>query len=48
VIAKVKTMCSMVEPWPDSMTDEMSFCIFAGSKSPSTARLKIDSGASSE
>ena len=47
-MAKVKTMCSMVEPWPDSMTDEMSFCIFTGSKSPATARRKISSGGSSE
>ena len=47
-MAKVKTTCSMVEPWPDSMTDEMSFCILTGSKSPSTARRKISSGASSE
>ena len=26
----VKTMCSIVEPWPDSMTPWMSFCCLAG------------------
>ena len=33
---------------PDSMTPPMSFCIFAGSISPATARRKISSGGSSE
>ena len=47
-MANVNTMCSMVEPWPDSMTDEMSFCILSASKSPATARSKISSGACSE
>jgi hypothetical protein len=47
-MAKVKTTCSMVEPWPDSITDEMSFCILAGSYPPSTALAKISSGTSSE
>jgi len=44
----VKTTCSIVEPCPDSMTEEMSFCILSGSKSPSRARRKISSGACSE
>jgi len=44
----VKTTCSIVEPWPDSMTPWMSFCCFAGSTRPSVARRKISSGSSSE
>jgi hypothetical protein len=40
-------MCSIVLPWPDSMTPLMSFCIFAVSISPASARRKISPGSSS-
>ena len=48
MIPNVNTMCSMVDPCPDSMTDAMSFCILAESNSPSTDLRKISSGGISE
>ena len=48
MIPNVKTTCSIVLPWPDSMTPLINRCIFAGSTSPAVARRKISSGASSE
>jgi hypothetical protein len=44
----VKTTCSIVLPWPDSITPEISFCILAGSILPVVARSKMSSGVSSE
>ena len=44
----MNTMCSMVEPWPDSMTFEISRCIEAGATSPAVALRKISCGSSSE
>jgi hypothetical protein len=44
----VKTTCSIVLPWPDSMTPPMSRCILATSISPAVAFRKISSGGSSE
>jgi hypothetical protein len=43
-MAKVKTTCSIVLPWPDSMTRPISSRCFSGEIRPSTARSKMSSG----
>ena len=40
LMAKVKTMCSMVEPWPDSMTRRTRSCCFSGATRPVRGALE--------
>jgi hypothetical protein len=47
LMANVNTMCSMVLPWPDSMTRRTSSCCFSGVTRPSVARSKMSCGSSS-
>ena len=48
VIANVNDTCSMVDPWPDSITRPINSRCLSGVIRPSTARSKMSSGASSE
>ena len=47
LLPNVKTMCSIVEPWPDSITRRIRSCCFSVATCPVVARLKMSSGSSS-